>query len=92
MLRFLNKDDQSYENGFTPDIALCANEDILELGVLGENSDPILNSVLEYISTGLSVSNSNCNPNNFEFLYHSIHVQRALDFGVFIKQNLPNTY
>lgn len=92
VLRFLNKDDQSYENGFSPDIALCANEDILELGVLGENSDPILNNVLEYISTGLPISNSNCNPNNFEFLYHSIHVQRTLDLGVFIEQNLPNTY
>lgn len=92
VLSFLNKDDQTYENGFSPDLDLCANEDVLELGVLGEASDPILNSVLEFISTGTAVSNTNCNPNDFEYLYNSVNAQRGADNGIFIQQNLPNTY
>ena len=91
VLSFLNKNDQTYENGFSPNINLCENEDVLDLGVLGEDSDPILNSVLNYISTGNAVSNTNCNPNNFDYLFNSINTQRTLDKGVFIEQNLPNT-
>ncbi|TXD51772.1 MULTISPECIES: S41 family peptidase [unclassified Polaribacter] len=91
VLSFLNKDDQTYENGFSPNLSLCANEDALNLGVLGEDSDPILNSVLAYIATGTAISNTNCNPNNFEYLYHSINLQRSRDTGVFIEQDLPNT-
>jgi C-terminal processing protease CtpA/Prc len=91
VLSFLNKNDQTYENGFSPNINLCANEDVLDLGVLGEDSDPILNSVLNYISTGNAVSNTNCNPNNFDYLFNSINTQKTIDKGVFIQQNLPNT-
>ncbi|WP_397446565.1 S41 family peptidase [Polaribacter sp. R77954] len=91
VLRFLNDNNETYQNGFTPDIDLCLQEDALNLGVLGEDSDPILNQVLSYIFTGNSVSNNNCNPNNLEYLYHSISSQRETDNGVFIKQDLPNT-
>lgn len=91
VLSFLNKDDETYENGFSPNLMPCANEDPLDLGVLGEVSDPLLNRVLEYISTGTAVSNNNCNPNNFEYLYNSITPQREIDNGIFIEQNLPNT-
>jgi carboxyl-terminal processing protease len=91
VLSFLNKDDQSYENGFSPNISLCANEDVLDLGVLGETSDPILNRVLDYISTGNTNTNEICNPNNFEYLFNSINTQRKIDNGVFIHQDLPNT-
>jgi hypothetical protein len=91
VLNFFNKDDQTYENGFSPNITLCTNENPLELGVLGETSDLILNSVLNYISTGSAVSNTNCNPQNFEYLYNSIDSQRETDTGVFINQDLPNT-
>jgi len=90
VLRFFNKDDQTYENGFTANLSICPNEDILNLGILGETSDPILNLVLNYIS-GNNVVSSNCNPNNFEFIYNSINAQREIDKGVFIKQDLPNT-
>jgi carboxyl-terminal processing protease len=90
VLSFLNKDDQTYENGFTPNIPLCENEDVLNLGIMGENSDPILNNILEYISTGVAVSNTNCNLNDFEYLYNSMDTQRVTDTGVVIKQNLPN--
>ena len=90
VLSFLNKDDQTYENGFTPNIPLCENEDVLNLGVIGENSDPILNNILEYISTGVAVSNTNCNLNDFEYLYNSMDTQRVTNTGVVIKQNLPN--
>jgi C-terminal processing protease CtpA/Prc len=91
VLSFLNKNDQTYENGFSPNINLCANEDVLDLGVLGEDSDPILNSVLNYISTGNAVSNTNCNPNNFDYLFNSINLQKTINTGIFIEQNLPNT-
>ncbi|MEE9407506.1 MAG: S41 family peptidase [Polaribacter sp.] len=90
VLSFLNKNDETYTNGFTPTIDLCTNEDILNLGVLGETSDPILDRVLNYVSSG-TIGTSNCNPNNFEFIYNSIDTQRVTDNGVFIKQNLPNT-
>ena len=91
VLRFFNKDDQTYENGFSANLSICSNEDILNLGVLGETTDPILNNVLNYISTGNNGVNSNCNPNNFEFIYNTINAQREVDKGVFIKQDLPNT-
>ena len=91
VLSFLNKDDQTYENGLTSNLIPCTNEDILDLGVLGETSDPLLNSVLDYITIGTAVSNTNCNPNNFEYLYNSINGQREIDNGVFINQDLPNT-
>ena len=91
VLSFLNKNDLTYENGFSPNIALCANENPLDLGVLGNRSDPILSSVLDYISTGNPVSNSDCNPNNFKYIFNSIDGQRETDSGIFINQNLPNT-
>lgn len=92
VLSFLNNNDETYENGFTPNLDLCNNEDVLNLGVLGETSDPILNSVLNYISTGTPISNNNCNSNNYEYLFNSITPQRTTDYGVFIEQNLPNTH
>lgn len=91
VLSFLNKNDQTYNNGFTPNVLLCANEDVLNLGVLGEASDPILNRILNYIATGNAGTNSACNPANFEYLFNSITPQREIDNGVFINQNLPNT-
>jgi carboxyl-terminal processing protease len=91
VLSFLNKNDQTYSNGFEPNIILCQNEDLLNLGVLGEASDPILNRVLNYISTGSTGVNSPCNLSDFEYLFNSINPQREIDKGVFINQNLPNT-
>lgn len=91
VLSFYNNNDQTYTNGFTPNISICPNEDILNLGVLGERTDPILDSVLEYIVSGNSGVNSVCNPNNYQYIYNSINAQRITDNGVFIKQNLPNT-
>lgn len=90
VLSFLNKNDESYKNGFTPSILSCANEDLLNLGVLGEASDPVLNKVLDFISTG-NTTTTNCNPNNFEYLFNSISTQRETDNRIFIKQDLPNT-
>ncbi|QOD61329.1 hypothetical protein H9I45_02465 [Polaribacter haliotis] len=91
VLSFYNKNDQTYENGFIPNINLCPNEDILNLGVLGERSDPILDRVLTYVTSGNTGTNVVCNPNNYEYLYNSINAQREIDKGIFIKQNLPNT-
>ena len=91
VLSFFNKDDQTYANGFIPDIILCPNEDILDLGVLGDSSEPILERVLEAITSGSTGTSAACNSNNYTFLYNSINAQRAFDSGNFIKQNLPNT-
>jgi hypothetical protein len=91
VLSFFNKDDQTYDNGFIPDIILCPNEDILDLGVLGDSSEPILERVLEAITSGSTGTSAACNSNNYTFLYNSINAQRAFDSGNFIKQNLPNT-
>jgi hypothetical protein len=90
VLSFLNNNDEAYENGFTPVLRLCTNENLLDLGVLGENSDPILNNILDFISTGNTATNA-CNLNNFEYIFKSINLQREVDKGVFINQNLPNT-
>ena len=91
VLSFLNKSDETFANGFTPNITLCPNEDALNLGALGETSDPVLNRVLNYISTGNVGTNTTCNPDNLEYLFNSISSQREVDKGVFINQNLPNT-
>lgn len=91
VLNFLNKDNETYSNGFAPDIQLCAYEDILNMGVLGEISDPLLNAVLNYIETGSTGATGVCNPLEFEFLFNSIDSQRPLDTGMFITRDLPNT-
>ena len=91
VLEFLNTDDQTYDTGINPEIRTCFNEDVLNLGVLGETSDPLLNRVLNFISTGNTGGLLICNPNNFEYLYNSVRAQQIFDSGVFIKQNLPNT-
>jgi C-terminal processing protease CtpA/Prc len=90
VLNFLNSKNETYENGFAPNMTLCAHEDILNLGVLGETSDPVLNNTLNFVTTG-SPTTPTCNPASIEFIYNSINAQRAIDRGVFIQQNLPNT-
>jgi carboxyl-terminal processing protease len=91
VLSFFNKNDQTYANGLKPDIVLCPNEDILDLGILGDPSEAILDRVLEAITSGSTGTSAACNTNNYTFLYNSITAQRAFDTGIFIKQNLPNT-
>ena len=91
VLKFFNKNNETYENGFVPNVSLCTNEDILDLGVLGETTDPLLNAALNHVASGSASVTTTCNPLEFEFLYHSIDSQRETDTGVFIKQNLPNT-
>jgi len=59
--------------------------------VLGENSDPILNEVLNFINGTPPSTPALCNPNSFDFLYNSVINQQIIDSGVFIKQDLPNT-
>jgi len=91
VLEFLNNDDETYKNGFTSEIRICTQENILNLGVLGENSDPILNEVLNFINGTPPSTPALCNPNSFDFLYNSVINQQIIDSGVFIKQDLPNT-
>ena len=91
VLDFLNNDDQTYSDGFTPEMRICPQEDILNLGVIGETSDPILNQVINLIGGVPPTPPGICNPNSFEFLFNSLNSQRIVDSGVFIKQDLPNT-
>lgn len=91
VLSLFNKNDKTYENGFTPNIPLCFNEDVLNLGILGERTEPILEKVLEAITSGKTITNAACNPYNYEFLYNSIYTKKEVDKGVFIEQKLPNT-
>ena len=90
VLTFSNFDDETYESGIFPTIQLCPIEDPLNLGELGEITDPILNRVLTYINTGVAGFNVPCNPLNFEVLYNSVNVQRIFDTGIFIEQDLPD--
>lgn len=55
VLEISNKDNQNEPNGFTPGITLPGipiTENIGNLGVLGEYSDPLLNRTIEYLTTG----------------------------------------
>ena len=90
ILTFSNVNDETYDMGLLPTITVCSTENPLNLGVLGEASDPIINSVLDYIVTGNSGSTVSCNPFNWEVLYHSVNRQRLSDNRIFIKQKLPD--
>ena len=90
VLTFSNKEDETYNSGIIPTVSLCTSEDPLNLGELGEMSDPLLDEILQYITTGDSGLNLNCNPFELEILYNSINSQRIFDRGTFIKQDLPN--
>tara|TARA_R110001592_G_scaffold363367_1_gene685286 strand:+ start:12336 stop:13850 length:1515 start_codon:yes stop_codon:yes gene_type:complete len=91
VLEFLNSNDETYQNGFTPEMRICNEENILNLGALGEMSEPILNEVVNFVNGIPPNPPSICNPNNLQYLYNSVNNQRIIDTGVFIKQNLPNT-
>jgi hypothetical protein len=91
VLDFLNSDDATFDQGFTPNLRTCNQEDILNLGELGELSDPILNDVVNFVNGSIPTPPTLCNPNNFEYLFNSVRRQRLLDTGVFIKRDLPNT-
>ena len=90
VLTFSNKENETYNSGITPTLALCPVEDPLNLGELGEVSDPLLNLTLSYISTGNLGVNYPCNPFELEIIYNSIDSQRIIDKGTYIKQDLPN--
>ena len=55
VLEIKNKDNKNYPNGITPGTnftGINLAENIGDLGVLGERSDPLLDRTLTYISTG----------------------------------------
>ncbi len=91
VLEYLNNNNETYVDGLTPEMRICNQEDILNLGVIGEISDPVLNEVMNLINGTPPTPPSICNPHNFEFLFNSLNRQRLVDTGVFIKQDLPNT-
>ena len=74
-----------------PDITICTEEDVLNLGVLGTTTDPILKEVIDFVNGIPPNPPRFCNSNNFQHLYNSVRSQQLIDTGVFIKQDLPNT-
>ena len=90
VLTFSNSNDETYNSGISPNLTLCPIEDPLNLGELGETTDPILNQVLNYILTGFPGTSPVCNPLDLEILYHSINEQILIDSGIFIERDLPN--
>ena len=72
VLQFANKDNETFNSHFLPDIPLC-EEDILNLGVLGDTDEPILNRVLEFVTSGNTGLNTPCNPNNFIEIFGSLN-------------------
>ncbi|WP_347174895.1 S41 family peptidase [Polaribacter uvawellassae] len=91
VLEFLNSNDETYADGFTPELRICNEENILNLGVLGDASDPLLNEVINLVNGIPPNPPSICNPNNLTFLYSSVRNQQIVDTGIFIHQDLPNT-
>ena len=90
VVTFSNNENETYETGIIPTIQLCPIEDPLNLGELGEITDPLLSEVLQYVTTGNTGVTLLCNPFELELVYNSINSQRIIDKGTFIKQNLPN--
>ena len=90
VLTFSNLNDETYNAGLTPIISVCPIEDPLNLGQLGADTDPIIDRVLNYISTGSAGGAIPCNALEFEVLYHSINQQRLTNNRIFTKQNLPD--
>jgi hypothetical protein len=90
VVTFSNNENETYETGIIPTIQLCPIEDPLNLGELGEITDPLLGEVLQYVTTGNTGVTLLCNPFELELVYNSINSQRIIDKGTFIKQNLPN--
>lgn len=90
VLTFSNLNDITYNSGFSVTIPVCPIEDPLDLGVLGENTDPILARILNYIVTGNAGGAIPCNSLDFEVLYNSINQQRLTNNRIFIKQDLPD--
>ena len=89
VLTFSNVNDETYSTGISPTMTICPVENPMDLGELGQTSDPLLNSVLNYITNGTTVAPA-CNPFDFEILYNSINQQILPNRGVFIEQHLPN--
>ena len=90
VLTFSNKENNTYRSGISPTITLCSIENPLNLGELGEISDPLLDITLSYMLTGDAAITVLCNPFDLDIVYNSISTQRIVDKGTFIKQDLPN--
>ena len=89
VLAFHNFNDVTYESGLSPTLQICPNEDYFNLGVYGELSDPLLNRVMDYVTTGNTGTNGICDPFNLEYIFNST-AGIGIERGVFIRQDLPN--
>ncbi|PQJ81709.1 S41 family peptidase [Polaribacter glomeratus] len=74
VLEISNKDNKNYPNGIIPGKTLPGielGEDYTNLGVLGERSDPLLESTLTYITSGLKTSNKTNTTFEFKEVFNS---------------------
>ena len=86
VLKIINKDGfGEYSNGFVPNVPF--NEDYANLGVLGENTEPMLYAALNYINTNGRISN-NSNIKVFEHVTDSKNLD-GIEKGMYI-DNPPN--
>ena len=83
-------ENNTNRSGISPTITLCSIDNPLNLGELGEISDPLLDITLSYMLTGDAVITVLCNPFDLDVVYNSISTQKNIDKGIFIKQDLPN--
>lgn len=70
-----NKDGVNYPDGIVPESTAFPGVELLEdysnLGVLGERSDPLLDTALIYLSTGNKIFNKTINNFRFNEIYNS---------------------
>ncbi len=86
VLKIINKDGfGEYSNGFVPNVPF--NEDYANLGVLGENTEPMLYATLNYINTNGRMSD-NSNIKVFEHVTDSKNLD-GIEKGMYL-ENLPN--
>jgi C-terminal processing protease CtpA/Prc len=82
VLKIINKDGfGEYSNGFVPNVPL--NEDYANLGVLGENTEPMLYAALNYINTNGRMSN-NSNIKVFEHVTDSKNLD-GIEKGMYLE-------
>lgn len=82
VLKIVNKNGLGeYTNGLTPNVFF--NEDVGNLGVLGENTEPLLSFALNYISTNGKIS-KNSNIKVFDYVTDSKNVD-GIEKGMYIE-------
>jgi C-terminal processing protease CtpA/Prc len=76
-----------FQNGLLPNVSFSENTS--NLGVLGENTEPLLSIALNYINTNGRFANTNSTP-TFEYVNDSKNLD-GIEKGMYL-ENFPNNY